>query len=168
MEDGRNPTPFTITVLLALCAVRADGEVERTCGWGFWTIRETELELPPPGFGLTTENWLAPAVFTSVALSGSSSWVLPIYLGIRFSPFQTIKEEGTKPIPVMVNTRLESFRFKEDGDTEEIAGTGSSMISGKGEEAPPPGEGLNTVMWALPAAAKSPVERINSNCVLLM
>lgn len=36
--------PFTITVLVALCAVSADGEVERTCGKGLF---EAGVGFPP-------------------------------------------------------------------------------------------------------------------------
>lgn len=42
------------------------------------------------------------------------------------------------------------------------------MISGKAEEGPPPGDGLSTVILALPGVAKSSAERVNPICVLLM
>ena len=75
----------------------------------------------------------------------------------RLVPPHCAVEPGTKPEPFTINVKGEPPSRLEDGDKDEIAGAGLSIVKETAEDDPPPGEGLLIVTLAVPAAAISVV-----------
>jgi hypothetical protein len=74
---------------------------------------------------------------------------------VRFNPFQRTTEPATKPLPLTVSVNPAPPAVVEVGLRLVVAGTGLLIVKVRTLEVPPPGAGLNTVTWAVPADAMS-------------
>src|SRR5689334_12756720 len=115
-------------------------------------------EVPPPGVGLNTVTWAVPADLTSAPLTDAVICVPLTYVVVRFVPFQFTMEPATNPLPFTVRVKAPLPAAAEDGDNNVIEGVGlgaAVMVKLALPEVPPPGVGLNTVTWAVPADVRS-------------
>jgi len=88
----------------------------------------------------------------------------------RFAPFQFTTELFTNPVPFTVRVKAPLPAVDDEGNSEVIEGVdclGSLMVKPALPEVPPPGAGLNTVTWAVPADAISPAAIPACSCVPL-
>src|ERR1043166_9075869 len=79
---------------------------------------------------------------------------------VRAAPFQFTTDPFTKPLPLTDRVKAEVPAVALDGDRLLMVGTGLGALTVNVDpaEVPPPGAGLNTVTWAVPALAISVVE----------
>jgi hypothetical protein len=114
------------------------------------------LEVPPPGAGVNTVTWTVPATAISEAGIAALNRVEETKVVVRFAPFHSTTEPLMKPLPLTVSVKAAAPAVREDGLMLEITGTGGSLIvKVRALEVPPPGVGLNTLTWAVPATAMS-------------
>src|SRR6266567_3962442 len=160
-EPFINPFPFTVRVKAPVPAVADEGDNEVSDGAGLGgalMVKPVLAEVPPPGDGLNTITWAVPAAAMSAALMDACSCPPLTYVVDRFAPFQFTTDPLTKPLPFTVRVKAAVPAVADEGDSEAIDGVGllgALMVNPALPEVPPPGDGLNTVTWAVPAAAMS-------------
>jgi hypothetical protein len=88
VEVETNLVPFTVKVKSALPAVIQVGLIEVVVGTGLLIVNVTELDVPPPGGGLTTVMDAVPAVATFAAGTVAVSLVEELNVVTRGDPFQ--------------------------------------------------------------------------------
>lgn len=118
------PVPVTVSVrpVGAQKAVEL-GEMDEICGA---TIEnEIWLDVPPPGGGLNTVTETDATTAISVLEIAAWTWVELTYVVFRPAPFHWTTEQGTKPVPVMLNVNPASPAVAVEGDSDVMAGTGS-------------------------------------------
>ena len=106
---------------------------------------------------MKTVTFAVPAVATSLAGMAASNRVLETKVVGRSLPFQRTTELLTKFVPVMVRVKPPLPATAEDGLMAVIVGTGllAWMVKVAVLDVPPPGAGLKTVTFAVPAVATS-------------
>jgi hypothetical protein len=119
------------------------------------TVKVWALEAPPPGGGFTTVTRAVPANAMSAAAIAAFTWVEEPYVVMTFDPFQFTVEPETKPVPFTVSVNAAPSAGVEAGLRPVVAGTGLLIVKVWALEVPPPGVGLNTVTWAVPADVMS-------------
>src|SRR5579872_7114180 len=158
-EPFMNPLPFTVRVNAAPPAVPLVGNSEVTEGTGLAALmtKPTLADVPPPGAGLETVTCAVPAAAISAAVMAACNWVAPIKVVVRAAPFQLTTELLMKPVPFTVKVKAAAPAVAPVGAREVIEGTGLAALMTKPAfaDVPPPGAGLETVTWAVPAAAIS-------------
>src|ERR1041384_1801295 len=89
---------------------------------------------------------------------------------VRAAPFQFPPDPFTKPLPLTDRVKAAVPAVALDGDRLLMVGTGLGALTVNVDpaEVPPPGAGLNTVTWAVPALVMSAAEIAADNCVALM
>jgi len=153
--------PFTVSVNAAPPAVPEDGlrlVVVGTGLAGLLKVKVWALEVPPPGAGLNTVTWAVPAAAMSAAVIAAVNWVEETKVVVRSAPFQRTTDPETKFVPFTVSVNAAPPAVREDGLRLVVVGTGLAgllMVKIWALEVPPPGAGLNTVTWAVPAVAIS-------------
>ena len=82
---------------------------------------------------------------------------------VRFDPFQRTTELATKRLPLTVSVNAVPPAVRDDGLRLVVLGTGLLIVNVRELEVPPPGLGVNTVTWAVPATAISEagIEAVN-------
>ena len=88
VEVETNLVPFTVKVKSALPAAVQVGLIEVVVGTGLLIVNVTELDVPPPGGGLTTVMDAVPAVATFAAGTVAVSLVEELNVVTRGDPFQ--------------------------------------------------------------------------------
>jgi hypothetical protein len=88
VEVETNLVPFTVKVKSALPAVIQVGLIDVVVGTGLLIVNVTELDVPPPGGGLTTVMDAVPAVATFAAGTVAVSLVEELNVVTRGDPFQ--------------------------------------------------------------------------------
>jgi hypothetical protein len=173
-----NPLPFTVRVKAAVPAVAEAGDREVIDGVGLFgalgalgaLMVKPALPEVPPGAGLNTVNWAVPAEAISAALMNTRSCVPLTYVVDRLAPFQLTTDPLINPLPFTVRMKAAVPAVAEAGDREVIDGGGlfgALMVKPTMPEVPPPGAGLNTVTWAVPAEAISAALMNTRSCVPL-
>lgn len=99
-----------------------------------------------------------PAGAISAALMAACRLVLETNVVVRALPFHCTTEEETKFVPVTVMVKLAPAATAELGLSTAIAGGVCVIMKLRAEEVPPPGDELDTVTEAEPAALISAVE----------
>src|SRR6266542_871310 len=115
------------------------------------------FEIPPPGVGLKTVTAALPAPAISLAGIEAVSWpALTKDVG-RSDPFQRTTDAEMKLLPLTVRMKLGPPAVTDDGLMPVILGTGfvALTVNATEFEVPPPGDGLKTVIVALPPPAMS-------------
>src|SRR5262245_58617353 len=136
-------------------------------GWGVLTIRSRFADVPPPGAGLETDTWMLPTAATSPAVTGVSSLVLLTKMVPRDDPPKRACEPATKFVPLIVKVKAALPAFTFDGAREVSVGAALEMGRSREFEVPPPGGGVTTAIFAVPAVAMSVSRTAMSNWVAL-
>ncbi len=118
-------------------------------------VKFSALEVPPPGIGLYTVTWSFPAVAMSAAVITAVNWVEDTNVVVRFDPFHWTTDPLTKLLPLIVRTKSVPPAAVEAGLRLFKFGRGLLIVSVDASEVPPPGADVNTVTFAVPAAAMS-------------
>jgi hypothetical protein len=163
------PLPFTVKVKDAAPALVFDGDREVFAGTGLVVlmVRAMLPEAPPPGDGLNTVIWAVPAAEMSAAEIAACNCVEAIHEVVLTEPFHWTAEPTIKPLPFTVRVKAAPPAIAEDGEIVLIVGIGALMVKAELLEVPPPGDGLNTVTWTVPALAMSAALMAACNCVAL-
>lgn len=130
-------------------------------------VKVNAPEVPPPGDELKTVTVALPAVATSAAVMAAVNCVLLTKVVVRVLPFQRTAEPLTKLLPVTVRLKAALPARSELGFKLVIVGAGLLIVKLAAPELPPPGVGLKTVTFAVPAEAASAAVMLADNCVLL-
>jgi hypothetical protein len=107
----------------------------------------------------------------SAALMETRICVPLTYVVARLDPFQFATELLTNPLPFTVRVKAPLPAVTEAGDNEVIEGAGlfdGLIVKLATLEVPPPGVGVNTVTWAVPAAEMSAALTDACSSVVLM
>jgi hypothetical protein len=124
-------------------------------GTGLLIVKVRELDVPPPGAGLNTVTEAVPATAMSAAVIIAVNRVEETKVVVRFAPFHRTIEPATKLLPLTVRTKSVPPAIVDVGLKLEFFGAGLLIVSVRALEVPPPGAGVNTVTWAVPATAMS-------------
>src|SRR3989442_1608036 len=132
-------------------------------------VKVRALERPPPGAGLSTLTAGVPAGARSAAAVAAGGWVLLREVVGRAARSQGTAEAATKLLPLTVSVTPAPPAVALLGVRALSAGTGfeAVMVKVTAAEVPPPGAGLNTVTWAVPARAISAAAMAAVNSALL-
>jgi hypothetical protein len=152
---GTKFEPFTVRVKLEVPAVALAGNAEVMTGLGLLIEKPRGPEVPPPGAGLATVTFAVPAVAMSLDEIVAVIWLALTKLVVRLLPFHCTVDPCTKPEPLTVRVNPGPPAIELDGATEVPIGPGLLMENTRGAEVPPPGAGVNTVIWTVPAVAMS-------------
>jgi hypothetical protein len=108
VEVETNLVPFTVKKKSALPAAVQVGLIDVVVGTGLLIVNVTELDVPPPGGGLTTVMDAVPAVATFAAGTIAVSLIEDTNVVVRAEPFQLTVEVETKLVPftIKVNCAL--------------------------------------------------------------
>ena len=123
-------------------------------------VNVRELDVPPPGAGLTTVTSAVPAEAMSVAEMFAVTSIALTKNVVRLTPFHCTVEPGTKFVPNTVKANPAPPAVAELGDRLVVVGTGLLMVKVCAFDVPPPGVGLNTVTLAEPADAMSAADML--------
>ncbi|HTY77659.1 MAG TPA: hypothetical protein VMI34_07570 [Candidatus Bathyarchaeia archaeon] len=126
VEAGTKPEPVTVSVKAAPFWRALLGESDDSAGDGFTAVmvKATELEVPPPGAGLTTATEAGPAVARSLAGMLAESWVALTNVVARGLLFHWTAEAATKPLPVTVSVKAAPPCSALFGESEARVGAG--------------------------------------------
>ena len=157
-ELALKPVPLMVRVKAAEPACTDCGCNAVIAGDGLLTLRETALEVPPPGAGLVTVTEDAPAVVTSVARIAAVSCVALTNVVARGLPLKFTTELLTNFVPLTVSVNAPEPARSLAGCNEVSVGNGllaAVIVKGTAFDIPPPGAGLVTVTVGVPAEVTS-------------
>jgi len=147
--------PFTVSVKEAPPAVAEEGLRELTVGTGFTIANVSALDRPPPGAKLKTVTLAVPALAMSVPDIVAETWVLETKVVTRSAPFHLTTHPETKFVPLTTSVKPGPPAVAEEGARPVKDGTGFRMDRVNTLESPPPGDGLRTVIFTVPALTMS-------------
>jgi hypothetical protein len=119
--------PFTFIVKAAPPAVALLGERDVIVGLGLFvavTVKESALEIPPPGAGFVTVTWAVPAVAISAAAIVAVSCVVLTNVVKCALPFQLTIDLGRKFVPFTVRVNAAPAAVELIGEREVTVGAG--------------------------------------------
>jgi len=149
--------PASVSVNAVLPSSPEAGAIEVNVGKGLLMVNIAPVsDVPPPGPGLFTLTVTVPPVAISEAGTVAVKEVLLTKVVVRGVLPQFTTEVLTKLTPVTVMVNPGSPAIAEFGETEVTPGEGLLMEKVNGEDVPPPGVGLNTVIGTVPVVAMSP------------
>ena len=158
-DELRKPVPLTVRLKAAPPEVALEGDrvVIAGTGLGALMVNDDAVEVPPPGAGLNTVTWAVAALAMSAAVIAAVNWVALTYVVVRAEPLQLTTEPLAKPVPLTVRVKAAPPAVALEGERLVRVGTGldALMVKAEAVEVPPPGVGLKTVTWAVPAVAMS-------------
>lgn len=128
LEVETKLVPFTVKVNWALPAVVEVGLIELMVGAGLLIVNVTELDVPPPGAGLTTVIDAVPAAATFAAGTIAVSLIEETNVVTRAEPFQLTVEVETKLVPFTVKVNCALPAVVELGLIEVTVGTGLLIV----------------------------------------
>jgi hypothetical protein len=152
-ELASNPVPV-IVMVAGVPGGTIRGEIAVIATVGLFTSNVAAVEVPPPGPEFCTVIRLAElpvrsaagmVAFNSVALTN----VVPSAM-----PFHTTTLDGTKPVPVASSSVSADPASTLAGFTLLIEGAGLFTEKSNEANAPPPGDGLTTINFAIVAFAR--------------
>ena len=158
--------PVMVRVNPPLPATAVAGLMLLIVGAGLVMVNVAAPDSPPPGAGLKTVTFAVPAVATSLAGMAASNRVLETKVVGRSLPFQRTFALLTKFVPVMVRVKPPLPATAVAGLMLLIVGDGLVMVNVAAPDSPPPGAGLKTVTFAVPAVTISLAGMAASNRVL--
>ena len=113
------------------------------------------MDVPPPGAELKTVMVRCPRLKISLfAICALSCVGLTNVVGLG-EPLTCTTDPLINPVPFTVSVKLGPNATAVAGEILEMVGVGFSTANVKAVEAPPPGEGLTTVIERLAAVATS-------------
>ena len=120
--------PVTVKVNEPLPAATQVGLSELVVGPGLLIVNVIELEVPPPGAGLTTVTDAVPAVATFAAGTTAVSLIEDTNVVTSGEPFQLTLDVETKLVPFTVRVNWALPAVAEVGLIELIVGTGLLIV----------------------------------------
>lgn len=129
-------------------------------------MNDTLAETPPPGVGLVTVTVAVPPLAMSAASIVACTLVLETNVVGRAPPFHRAVDEVTKFVPVIVSVKDGLPSSSTLGLSEVIVGTGLLIVKVKALDVPPPGLGLETLIFAVPPVTMSAALMSASRLVL--
>ena len=111
-------------------AVTLEGLMNERMGKGADTGNSTEVEAPPPGSGLNTKTTTVPPLSISLARILAFNCVGLTNVVLRAFPPKLTVAPGKKFAPLTCKVNLAPSAVAEDGESEEIMGTGFSVVDG--------------------------------------
>ncbi len=155
LEPATKLLPLTVSVNASPPAFAVAGIRLVVVGTRLLIVKVRELEVPPPGAGLNTVTEAVPATAMSAAVMVAVNRVEETKVVVRFVPFHRTIEPATKLLPLTVRTKSVPPAVVDVGLKLEFVGTGLFIVRVSALEVPPPGAGVNTVTWTVPAAVMS-------------
>jgi hypothetical protein len=131
------------------------------------TVKLTAFEVPPPGAGLVTVTFKVPAMAMSEARMAAVSCVALTKVVARALPLKFTIDVDTKPVPFTVRVKDAPPTVALVGEIVVIVDTGLFTVNVTAFEVPPPGAGLVTVTFKVPAMAMSEARMTAVSCVAL-
>ena len=118
--------PLIVREKLNEPAVTEAGESELIVGTGVVRGRSTDVDIPPPGGGLSTQTGTENKPFCAIASAGicAVSRVLLTYVVGRSNRSKFTAEVGTKPVPLTVSVNAGPLMGTLAGERDVIVGTG--------------------------------------------
>ena len=116
------------------------------------------LEVPPPGAGLTTVTGAVPATAMSAASIAAVNWVEDTNVVVRLCPIPLHYRTVDETAAIDGERERRTSDIGDAGFRLVVVGTGlliTLIVKVWALEVPPPGAGLTTVTWAVPAVAMS-------------
>ena len=148
--------PLTVRVKVAPPAVALVGEMEVMLGLRLSMVKVVAFDVPPPGVWVTTVTGTVPAAARSAAETDAVSLALLTKVVASGAPFQFMADAVfTKFEPFTVSVKVALPTVLLTGEMVVTAGTGLSMVKVCAFDAPPPGDGFETVTFTVPAVAMS-------------
>ncbi len=153
--------PVSVIVNAGTPALTVFGEIEVSVGTGLLaalTLKFTEFDGPPPGFGLLTKTAGVPALATSVVRIVAVTCVEFTNAVVLFAPPKLTTEPLTKLVPFTVNVNPPEPAATPVGDNEVTVGTGFDggvIVNVTVFDSPPPGVGFVTATKGVPVLATS-------------
>ena len=129
-----------------------------TGGGGAETVKVWPTDVPPPGAGVKTEIFRAPEAAMSLARMLAVSWVAETAVVVRLDPLTWRTEVLAKLVPAAVTVTAGPPTATVVGLMLASVGAGRGgvvTVKARAFEVPPPGPGLTTLTWAVPALAIS-------------
>src|SRR5207253_3134639 len=130
--------------------------VTLSVGAGLLMVKIWAAEVPPPGAGVSTVTWAVAAVAISPAAMAAWSWVLLTKAVGRAVPFHCTPDAPPILPPAIPIVELAPPALALPEFIALSVGAGLLMVKIWAAEVPPPGAGVSTVTWAVPAVAISP------------
>jgi hypothetical protein len=113
-----NPVPFTVMARVLLPAKTPVGEIEVTTGTGLFTglmVSVSELEVPPPGAGVTTRTVIVPGNRMSLGKTIVVKRPPLKKIVARGFPFNSTTDWGAKPLPFTERVKPGESAFTDMG-----------------------------------------------------
>ena len=101
----------------------------------------------------------------SAAVMAAVNFVLETKVMTRSVPFQRTMEPLIKLLPFTISVKAGSVLKVEVGLRLAMTGTGLLTVNEASDDNPPPGVGVKTVTFKMPAAATSAANKVADNCV---
>jgi len=143
--------PFTVNVNAAPPAFALAGESVVIVGVGLLTVKLAAADVPPPGAGLVTATGNVPPVAISAAVMAAVNWVALINVVVVAVPLNFTLAPLTNPVPFTVNVNAALPAVALAGASPVIVGAGLLIVNIRFAEVPPPGAGLLTATFTVPA-----------------
>jgi uncharacterized membrane protein YedE/YeeE len=167
VDPFMNPVPFTVNVNAAPPAFALVGESVVIVGAGLSTVKFTAVEVPPPGVGFVTVTGNVPAVAISAAVIAAVTSVALTNVVVTAVPLNFTLAPLTNPVPVTAKVNAAPPAFALVGESVVIVGAGLLIVNVKFPEVPPPGVGLLTATFAVPAVEIADDRIVAVSCVAL-
>lgn len=168
MAPFRKPVPLIVNVKAAVPAVALVGESEVTVGGALLTVKDAAEEVPPPGAGFVTVTFLTPPVAMSPAAIDAANCEALLNVVVLAAPLKFTTDPETKPEPFTVRVNAEPPEIALVGAIDVIPTIGLLIVNCKLGLVPPPGVGLVTATFAVPAVAMSAAAMAAVNWVALL
>jgi len=147
--------PLTVNVNAAPPTSFEEGARLLIDGTGLPTVKEADVDVPPPGVALVTVTGYVPELVTSDARIAAVNWVGLTKVVTRATLLNLTTDVLRKLVPSTVNVNAPEPTVLDVGERVVIVGSGLLTVKLITLEVPPPGAGLNTVTGVVPAAAIS-------------
>jgi hypothetical protein len=166
-EADTKPVPFTVSVNAAPPADPLAGESDVIVGAGLFTANAEFPVVPPPGAGFVTVTLNVPAEAISAAVMAAVICVAFTNVVVAAVPLKFTTDVELRFVPLTVSINPAPPANALDGERDVIVGTGLFTVKAEFPDVPPPGAGLVTVTFSVPAVAMSAGVIAAVTCVAL-
>jgi hypothetical protein len=114
--------PIAVISVAGDPTARLAGDTEVSTGGGFFTVKLSAFDGPPPGEGFVTTTGKLPAFARSPVLTEIVSWVALTYVAACAEPLYVTVEEAKKFAPLIVSVCAAAPAVTEVGERVVMAG----------------------------------------------
>ncbi len=110
-EPETKPEPFTVRVKAGASATTLEGDRDLSVGAGLGTglmVKLSAAEVPPPGAAVLTVTLAVPVLLRSEAGTWACRLVAELNVVVRATPFHSMTDAGTRPLPEATMVRAEA------------------------------------------------------------